>query len=169
MFLAGKFFKMILWGITLIFIILQSQIAIAQSVVCTPKSLENLLNTDLEGLHKQKLEVEFTRNIGGADINAFYLGQSLSAVTASFVSTAGKADMNFFFQDRNNYLMEYHIMQNSNFYGENDSVLLTDEKSYYHVCDDELLAPAFGGIIDDDIYQNMKLVLDVILTEEAVQ
>lgn len=169
MFLAGKFSKIILGGITLIFIILLNQIATAQSLVCTPKNLENLINTDLDGLRKQKLDVEFSRVIGGADINAYYLGQSLSAITASFVSTAGKADMNFFFQDRSNYLMEYHIMQNSNFYGENDSVLLTDQKSYYHVCDDALLAPAFGGIIDDDIYENMKLVLDVILSGEAAQ
>ena len=64
--------------------------------------------------------------------------------------------------------MEYHIVQNSNFYGEPDSVLLTDEKSYYHICDNELLAPAFGGIINDVIFQNMQLVLKVILTEAGV-
>ena len=62
-------------------------------------------------------------------------------------------------------LMEYHILQNSNFYSEADSVLLTDEKSFYHVCDDSLLAPAFGGIINEEIYDNMKLVFQMILTE----
>ena len=85
------------------------------------------------------------------------------------MSSAGTANMNFYFQDQRNYLMEYHIMQNSNYYGEVDSVLLTDQKSHYHACDDVFLVPAFGGIIDDDIYQNMKRVFDVILTEEAAQ
>jgi hypothetical protein len=168
-FLRSKFANVVLGALTLIAISLNNSSSVAQGVVCTPKNLENLMNTDLSILRKEKLDVNFGRAMGGADINAYYVGQSLSAVTASFKSSAGTADMNFFFQSRSDYLMEYHIMQNSNFYGEQDSVLLTNEKSYYHVCDDTLLAPAFGGIIDDDIYQNMKLVLDVILTEEAAQ
>jgi hypothetical protein len=148
---------------------LLSPAAMAQNPKCTAKGLSSLLSIDLQGLTKKKLEVSFGRSMGGSDINAYYVGQTLNAVTASFKSGAGMADMNFYFQDKDNYLMEYHIMQNSNYYEEPDSVVLTDEKSYYHVCDNSLLSPAFGGVIDEDIYQNMKLVLDVILTEESAQ
>jgi len=132
---------------------------------CTGPNLHKLLETDLSTLEKVKQAAAFARAMGGAEVYAFYQDEEIKAITARFESDAGGADMNFFLENKTDYLMEYHIVQNSNFYGEPDSVLLTDEKSYYHICDDELLAPAFGGIINDDIFQNMKLVLNVILTE----
>lgn len=157
--------------ITTIIIVFSMQLtpALAQGYKCTAQGLSSLLGVDLTNLQQKKLDVNFARSAGGADIYAYYLGKNLSVITASFKGNGGKADMNFYFQDKQNYLMEYHTVQNSNYYQEDDSVILTDEKSFYHVCDETLLAPAFGGIIDDDIYQNMKLVLDVILTEEAAQ
>lgn len=136
---------------------------------CTAQILSQLTKTDLSLLNHRKLDVNFGRSTAGADISGYYNGEILIAIIATFKGSGGRANMNFYFldpaNDAQNYLMEYHALQNSNFYGENDSVILTDEKSYYHVCDNKLLSPAFGGIIDDDIYDNMKLVLDVILTE----
>lgn len=132
---------------------------------CTGPNLSKLLDTDLSKLEKVKQEAAFARAMGGAEVYAYYQGEDIKVITANFQSDAGGADMNFFLSNNRDYLMEYHIVQNSNFYGEPDSVLLTDEKSYYHICDNELLAPAFGGIINDEIFQNMQLVLNVILTE----
>ena len=132
---------------------------------CTGPGLSKLLETDLSQLDKVKQEAAFARAMGGAEVYAYYDGEDIKVITARFESDAGGADMGFFLQSQSDYLLEYHIVQNSNFYGEQDSVLLTDEKSYYHICDNELLSPAFGGIINDEIFQNMRLVLDVILTE----
>ena len=132
---------------------------------CTGPNLTKLLETDLSSLNKVKQEAAFARAMGGAEVYAYYQEKEIKVITARFESDAGGADMNFYLDNKTDYLMEYHIKQNSNFYGEPDSVLLTDEKSYYHVCDGELLAPAFGGIINEEIFDNMKLVLDVILTE----
>ncbi|MCC3859610.1 hypothetical protein [Pseudemcibacter aquimaris] len=134
---------------------------------CTGPDLHALLETDLSSLNKVKQEAAFARAMGGADVHAYYQGDDIKAVTARFESDAAVADMNFYIKNKTDYLMEYHIVQNSNFYAEADSVVLTDEKSYYHVCDGKLLAPAIGGIIKDDVYENMKLVLDVILTEAS--
>jgi len=142
-----------------------SQNANAQDQKCTGPGLSALMNVDVSGFRKEKLEAAFAKAMGGADAYAYFDGDKLKKITASFSSNAGKADMTFYIQDRRNYLMEYHILQNSNFYSEADSVLLTDEKSFYHVCDDSLLAPAFGGIINEEIYDNMKLVFQMILTE----
>ena len=103
--------------------------------------------------------------MGGAEAYAYYNNDKLRVITAAFKSNAGQADMNFYLESPEDYLMEYHIVQNSNYYGEPDSVVLTDEKSYYHVCDGTLISPAFGGIIDEEVYGNMNLVLDVIMTE----
>ena len=108
-------------------------------------------------------------SMGKTVIDAYYQDDKLTAIRMSSMGDSGKADMNYYFQNRHDYLMEYHIMQSSNFFTEKDSVVLTDEKSFFHVCDDTLLAPAIGGIIDDDIHDNLKLVLDIILTEEAAQ
>tara|TARA_R110002096_G_scaffold416576_3_gene619558 strand:- start:3285 stop:3671 length:387 start_codon:yes stop_codon:yes gene_type:complete len=124
-----------------------------------------MLDADLSSLRKEKLEANFARAMGGAEVDAYYDEEKLKVITASFKSTAGQADMNFYLKSREDFLMEYHIVQNSNFYDEPDSVILSDEKSYYQVCDGVLLSPAFGGIIDEEIFDNMKLVLDVILTE----
>ncbi len=143
--------------------------AIAQDIICTAKSLSGLLEADFDTHQKKKLDVSLGRSMEGADIDAYYMGQSLTAIKAAFSGKGGKANMNFYFLDSKNYLMEYHTIQNSNFFDEPDSVVLTDEKSYYHVCDDALLAPAFGGVIDEDIYENLRLVLDIILTEESAQ
>lgn len=139
-----------------------------QGVVCSAKGLSGLLDTDISTLTHKKLVVDFSGARVGADIDAYYMGDALSVVNASFMGSGGKADMNFYFQNKKNYLMEYHIIQNSNFFEENDSVVLTDEKSYYHVCDEKLLTAAFGGIVNEEIFDNMKLVLDVILTQEGV-
>lgn len=139
------------------------------SADCTAQGLSKLASVDLSRLTVKKLEVNFNRAIDGTDIFGYYDADQLMAITASFKGSGGRADMNFYFLDKENYLMEYHALQNSNYYGENDSVILTDERAYYHVCDNKLLSPAFGGIVDDDNYQNMKLMLDIILTEEAAQ
>ena len=136
---------------------------------CTGPNLTKLLQTNLSKFKKVKQEAAFARAMGGADVYAYYQDDNIKVITARFESDAGGADMNFFLANKTDYLMEYHIVQNSNFYGEPDSVLLTDEKSYYHICDNELLAPAFGGIINDEIFKNMELVLKVILTEAGVQ
>ena len=136
---------------------------------CTGPNLTKLLETDLSKLKKIKQEAAFARAMGGAEVYAYYQDDNIKVITARFESDAGGADMNFFLANKTDYLMEYHIVQNSNFYGEPDSVSLRDEKSYYHICDNELLAPAFGGIINDVIFQNMQLVLKVILTEAGVQ
>lgn len=136
---------------------------------CTGPSLNTLLDTDLSTLEKVKQDAAFARAMGGAEVYAYYDEETIKVITARFESDAGGADMNFFLANKEDYVMEYHIVQNSNFYGEADSVLLTDEKSYYHICDNELLAPAFGGIINDEIFQNMQLVLNVILTEADAQ
>lgn len=136
---------------------------------CTGPNLSKLPETDLSTLEKVKQEAAFARAMGGAEVYAYYNGEDIKVITARFESEAGGADMNFYLANKTDYLMEYHIVQNSNFYGEPDSVLLTDEKSYYHICDNELLAPAFGGIINDEIFQNMQLVLNVILTEAGVK
>lgn len=136
---------------------------------CTGPNLTKLLQTNLSKFKKVKQEAAFARAMGGAEVYAYYQDDNIKVITARFESDAGGADMNFFLANKTDYLMEYHIVQNSNFYGEPDSVLLTDEKSYYHICDNELLAPAFGGIINDEIFKNMQLVLNVILTEAGVQ
>ncbi len=156
---------------TIFFSFLVSTISVhAQShYTCTGPVLNTLRDIDLNSLRKEKLEARFAQAMGGADVYAYYDNKDIKAITATFSSDAGKADMNFYLENLENYLMEYHIIQNSNFFNEPDSVVLTDEKSYYHVCDGELLAPAFGGIINDEIFDNMKLVLDVILTEEGVK
>lgn len=132
---------------------------------CSGPGLHSMLGTDLSSLRKEKLEASFARAMGGAEAYAYYKGDKLSVITAAFKSNAGQADMNFYLKTRQDFLMEYHIVQNGNFFDEPDSVVLTDEKSYYHVCDGVLLSPAFGGVIDEEIFDNMKLVLDVILTE----
>lgn len=134
---------------------------------CTGPELHKLLKTDLSTLNKVKQDAAFARAMGGAEVYAYYDGDDVKAVTARFNSDAAVADMNFYLKNKTDYLMEYHIVQSSNFYAEADSVVLTDEKSYFHVCDDKLLAPAFGGIIKEDVFDNMKLVLDVILTEAS--
>ena len=136
---------------------------------CTGPNLTKLLQTNLSKFKKVKQEAAFARAMGGAEVYAYYQDDNIKVITARFESDAGGADMNFFLANKTDYLMEYHIVQNSNFYGEPDSVSLRDEKSYYHICDNELLAPAFGGIINDVIFQNMQLVLKVILTEAGVQ
>ncbi|MEZ5756724.1 MAG: hypothetical protein R3D86_00730 [Emcibacteraceae bacterium] len=159
MFNQAKFIGVAMIALTI------SQNAYAEDQKCTGPGLSALVNVDVSGFRKEKLEASFAKAMGGADAYAYFDGDKLKKITASFSSNAGKADMNFYIQDRNNYLMEYHILQNSNFYAEADSVLLTDEKSFYHVCDDNLLAPAFGGIINEEVYDNMKLVYQMILTE----
>jgi hypothetical protein len=136
---------------------------------CTAANLSNLLNNDLADYDKKNLQISLANRLKGANINAFYVNGTLKAITSVFMGVGGKADMNFYFIDKESYLMEYIGEQNSNYYDEADSVLLTKEISYYHVCDQALLAPAFGGIINDDIYQNMKVMLDIILIEEASQ
>ncbi|MDG1995825.1 MAG: hypothetical protein P8J14_04975 [Emcibacteraceae bacterium] len=141
-----------------------SSVSMAQEM-CTAKGLSRLLNTDLENLSHRKHDADFARAMGGADVDIYSADNKIKVITTRFKSDAGIADMNFYLQNNNDYLMEYHIIQNSDFFGELDSVVLTDEKSYYHVCNNELLAPAIGGIIDDDIYQNLKLVFDVLMTE----
>ena len=72
------FIKMVLGGIAFLIISQQFQPAFAQGVVCTAKSLEGLLHTDLD---KQELDITFGRAMGGADINAYYLDENLTAVT----------------------------------------------------------------------------------------
>jgi hypothetical protein len=141
-----------------------SSASMAQEV-CTAKGISRLINIDLDNLSHRKHDAVFARAMGGADVDIYSEGSKVKAITARFKSEAGIADMNFYLQNNNDYLMEYHIIQNSDFFGELDSVVLTDEKSYYHVCNNELLAPAFGGIIDDDIYQNLELVFNVLMTE----
>lgn len=133
--------------------------------VCTAKGLSSLLNADLDGLSHRTHDAAFARAMGGAEVNIYSEGNNIKVITARFNSDAGIADMNFYLKNKNDYLMEYHIVQNSDFFGEFDSVVLTDEKSYFHVCNNALLAPAIGGIIDEDIFQNLKLVFDVLMTE----
>ena len=165
-------FKYRLFALTIItftaFFTLNSYVA-AQGMVCTAKNLSGLLEVDHNTHRKKRLEVNLGRTMEGAEIDGYYVGQSLTAIKAAFFENGGEANMNFYFLDRENYLMEYHTIQNSNFFDEADSVVLTDEKSYYHVCDGMLLTPAFEGVIDEDIYENLKLVLDIILTEESNQ
>ena len=132
---------------------------------CRGPELHSMIGTDLSNLRKEKLEANFARAMGGAEVYAYYKDDILHVITAAFKSTAGQADMNFYLKNRDDFLMEYHIVQNSNFFDEPDSVVLTDEKSYFHVCGGVLLSPAFGGIIDEEIFENMKIVFDVILTE----
>lgn len=158
--------KKLLGGVASLLLI--SSTAEAQTV-CNGPDLSALLSTDLNKLEKVKQEAAFARDRGGAEVYAYYEGKDLKVITASFKSDAGKADMNFFLKNRSDYLMEYHIIQNSNFFEDADSVVLTNEKSYYHICNNTLLTPAFGGIIDEEIYQNMMLVYEVILTEEAAE
>ncbi len=136
---------------------------------CSAQNLTNLMQNNLSLLNQKKLDITFGRAMGKADISAYYKDDDLKLIKARFKGKGGMADMNYYFLDQQNYLMEYHIVQNSNYYGQNDSVVLTDEKSYYHVCDQKLLSPAFGGIINDELYNNMKLVLDLILTESTGQ
>ena len=144
--------------------------AIAQSNdQCTAQSLHSMTNLELSNLRKERLDADFARSMNNAEIDVYYSDDKINVIKARFGGQGGKADMNFYLQSNDDYLMEYHYIQNSNYYGEPDSVVLTDEKSYYHVCDGQLLSPAFGGIIKQDIYDNMKLVLDVILTEVSVE
>lgn len=147
-----------------------SSSAVAQSSFsCTGPGLSALLDTDIGSLERKKLEANFAKAMGGADAYSYSEDGEVKIITTVFESDAGKAEMNFFLQDAQSYLMEYHIVQNSNFFAERDSVVLTDERSFYHVCDGELLAPAFGGIINEEIYDNLKLVLELIMTEEAIK
>ena len=138
--------------------------ALAQEM-CNAQGLSKLLNTNFDELSHRKHDADFARAMGGADVDVYSEGNGIKVITTRFQSDAGIADMNFYLQNNNDYLMEYHIIQNSDFFGEFDSVVLTDEKSFFHVCNNELLAPAIGGIIDDDIYQNLKLVFDVLMVE----
>ena len=168
MFLNGNFLKPLL--VVSVFSFGQSVLAQEpESSVCTARGLSGLINMDYAAHTHKILDVNFGRSMGKTVIDAYYQDDELTAIRVSSTGDGGKADMNYYFQNRHDYLMEYHIMQNSNFFAEKDSVVLTDEKSYFHVCDDRLLAPEFGGIIDDDIHGNLKLVLDIILTEEAAQ
>lgn len=147
-----------------------SSSASAQSVFsCTGPGLSALLDTDLESLEQKKLKAGFAKAMGGADAYSYSDDGQVKVITAAFESDAGTAEMNFYLQNAESYLMEYHIVQNSNFYAEPDSVILTDERSYYHICDGELLAPAFGGIINEEIYDNLKLVYDLILIEATTK
>ena len=154
------------FGILAAVLVLFSTSASAHSVFsCTGAGLSALYNIDHGLLDKKKLKANFADAMGGADAYSYSKDDTVKVITAAFESDAGRAEMNFYLQDKVSYLMEYHIVQNSNFYAEPDSVVLTDERSFYHVCDGDLLAPAFGGIINEEIYDNLRLVFDLILIE----
>ncbi len=133
--------------------------------MCSGPALNAIVKTDIRSLKEVKLDANFAKSMQGAEVDIFYDGDQVRIINARFEGQAGRADMNYYLMDRENYLMEYHYLQNSHYYDDPNSVVLTDEKSFYHVCEGQLIVPAFGGIIDQDIYQNMQVVLDVILTE----
>lgn len=140
--------------------------ALAQSQYnCTGPGLDVLASLDIDILDRQELRPSFIRNSPEFTINAFYQGENLKAVTIGYLGESDQEEIKVYFQSNVDYLIHYHKQQNSNFYFENDSVLLREEKSYFHVCDDRLLAPANGGIIDHDLYDKTKYMVDAVLLE----
>lgn len=155
---------------TIFFYLLVSAIAQAQSAYkCTGPGLNELMKIDLSSLQGKELNPSFTRNSPQFSVFAYYLGSDLKVLTISYSGESDKEDIKAYFQSRDDYLMTYHKQQNSAFYFESDSVLLREEKSYFHVCDDRLLAPAVGGIIDSDLYDKTKLMVDTVIREEMAE
>lgn len=132
---------------------------------CTGPDLTDLLNIDLSTLESKELNPSFARNTPQFKIKAFYHGSDLKVITVAYSGESDKEDIKAYFQNRDDYLLTYHKQQNSAFYFENDSVLLKEEKSYFHVCEGRLIAPGNGGIIDHDLYDKTKYMVDAILGE----
>ena len=132
---------------------------------CSGPGLSELMNIDLMVLQSKEVKPAFIRNSPQFDIKAYYQDTDLKAITVSYSGESDKEDIKAYFQNENDYLMTYHKQQNSTFYFENDSVLLKEDKSYFHVCDGQLLAPAVGGVIDNDLYDNTRYMIEAILRE----
>lgn len=139
---------------------------LAQSEVsCTGPGLTELLDIDIEALESREVNPSFTRNMPQYDIQAYYQDMELKVISISYTGESDKEDIKAYFQNRDDYLMTYHKQQNSAFYFEEDSVLLRTESAYFHICDGRLLAPAVGGVIDNDLYDNTQLIIDAVLRE----
>ncbi len=146
--------------------ILSPSIAFAQSSYsCTGPGLSELMNEGYKQFTKSELKPAFARNTRGFEIAAYHDGDILKVITVSYMDQSEREDIEIYFQTIDDHLMYYHKQQNSNFYGERDSVLLKEEKSYFHVCDGRMLAPAEGGIIDNDLYDKMVVLRDAVLAE----
>lgn len=132
---------------------------------CTGPGLNELMNIDLSTLESREVNPSFTRNLPQYDIRAYYQDMGLKVISISYTGESDKEDIKAYFQNSDDYLMTYHKQQNSAFYFEEDSVLLRTESAYFHICDGRLLAPAVGGVIDNNLYDNTQLIIDAVLKE----
>ena len=151
------------------YILFPSMSAAQGGYSCTGPGLSALMSEGFSHYSKSELKPAFTRNTLGFEIAAYHDGEALKAVTVSFVDQSEREDIEIYFQTVDDHLMYYHKQQNSDFYGERGSVLLREEKSYFHVCDGRMLAPAEGGVIDNDLYDKMVILRDAVLQDLEVK
>ncbi len=152
--------------VTAFSIIIFPTVAAAQSgYSCTGPGLSELMVGGYKHFTKSDLKPAFMRNNSGFEIAAYHDGDDLKVITVSYVDQSEREDIEIYFQTIDDHLMYYHKQQNSDYYGERDSVLLKEEKSYFHVCDGRMLAPAQGGVIDNELYDKMVVLRDAVLTE----